>query len=141
MFAKYPMRSFLRAFFQRPFQPSRQYRLFQNNATKMSASTAAVLYASVISSSQITGAIPEDAKDKPHHLKDGKGFRNPWDSYLDRSFFQVIIPMLKYDNRSLTVLCFIMLKNCSQTTPIRSRQQTRYDAAYRPHPLTLLPTY
>jgi len=64
----------------------------------MSTSTAAVLYASVISSSQITGAAPEDAKDKEHHLKDGKGFRNPWESYLDRTLLQFIVAMLMFEN-------------------------------------------
>jgi hypothetical protein len=64
----------------------------------MSASTAVVLYASVISLSQITGAVPEDAKDKSHHVKGGKGFRNPWDSYLDRTFFQFLVALLGYEN-------------------------------------------
>lgn len=46
-----------------------------------SASTSATLYAAVTSPAQITGAEPEDAKDLKHHLKHGKGFQNPWDSY------------------------------------------------------------
>ncbi|MCJ1376627.1 hypothetical protein MMC20_007870 [Loxospora ochrophaea] len=50
-----------------------------------SAGIAAALYAATISTSTITGAVPEDAKDKTHHLKDGKGFRNPWDSWRDFS--------------------------------------------------------
>lgn len=47
------------------------------------AGTSAALYASVISASQVTGAVPEDATDLKHHLKDGKGFRNPWESFVD----------------------------------------------------------
>jgi N-acyl-phosphatidylethanolamine-hydrolysing phospholipase D len=62
----------------------------------MAASTAAVLYASVISSSQIAGAVPEDAKDKQHHLKDGKGFQNPWPSFRDASAPHILWAMLKY---------------------------------------------
>lgn len=43
-----------------------------------SSGTAASLYAATISPASITGAEPEEAKDKRHHLKDGKGFTNPW---------------------------------------------------------------
>ena len=43
-----------------------------------SSATAASLYAATISSATITGAVPEEAKEKRHHLKDGKGFTNPW---------------------------------------------------------------
>ncbi|KAL8785987.1 MAG: hypothetical protein Q9213_003063 [Squamulea squamosa] len=50
-----------------------------------SSSTAAALYAAVVSPASITGAVPEEAKDKRHHLKDGKGFDNPWDSWRDLS--------------------------------------------------------
>lgn len=41
------------------------------------------MYASVISASQISGAVPEDAAELKHHVKGGKGFRNPWDSFID----------------------------------------------------------
>ena len=47
----------------------------------MSASAVAALYAATVSSSSAPSAIPEEAKDKQHHLKDGKGFFNPWDSH------------------------------------------------------------
>ena len=40
--------------------------------------TAASLYAATISQASVIGAEPEEAKDKRHHLKDGKGFTNPW---------------------------------------------------------------
>jgi len=62
----------------------------------MSAATAAVLYASVISTSTATNAVPEDVKDKQHHRKEGKGFMNPWESFLDRSFFKILSAMLRY---------------------------------------------
>jgi N-acyl-phosphatidylethanolamine-hydrolysing phospholipase D len=58
-----------------------------------SATTAAVLYASVISPSQLLGAEPEDNKELKHHLKGG-GFTNPWDSFLDMSGWQIASAML-----------------------------------------------
>jgi hypothetical protein len=60
------------------------------------ASTSAALYASVISASQVTGAVPEDAADLRHHLKHGKGFRNPWDSFVDPIGPKIIMQMLWY---------------------------------------------
>jgi N-acyl-phosphatidylethanolamine-hydrolysing phospholipase D len=55
-----------------------------------SASTAVALYASTISASQILGAAPEDSKEKAHHLKEGKGFQNPWASFAqDRPGWQI----------------------------------------------------
>ncbi|KAF2843394.1 Metallo-hydrolase/oxidoreductase [Patellaria atrata CBS 101060] len=59
-----------------------------------SASTAAVLYASVVSSAQLTGAVPEDAKELKHHAKGGKGFINPWESYTDLPVFKTLCTML-----------------------------------------------
>ncbi|MCJ1396915.1 hypothetical protein MMC11_000106 [Xylographa trunciseda] len=49
------------------------------------AGTAAALYAATISPSSMTGAVPEEAKEKAHHLKDDKGFTNPWDSWREFS--------------------------------------------------------
>jgi N-acyl-phosphatidylethanolamine-hydrolysing phospholipase D len=46
------------------------------------------LYAAVSTPTQ-GAAQPEDAKDKAHHLKGGKGFTNPWDSYVPFTGFQV----------------------------------------------------
>ncbi|MCJ1473769.1 hypothetical protein MMC13_002420 [Lambiella insularis] len=45
------------------------------------AGTAAALYAATISPASVTGAVPEEAKERRHHLKNGKGFINYWDSY------------------------------------------------------------
>jgi hypothetical protein len=44
--------------------------------------TAAGLHAVVTNPAQV-GAKPEEAEGKKHHLKGGKGFVNPWDSYRD----------------------------------------------------------
>ncbi|KAK0662388.1 N-acyl-phosphatidylethanolamine-hydrolyzing phospholipase D [Lasiodiplodia hormozganensis] len=59
-----------------------------------SASTSAVLYATVVSASQLTGAVPEDASDLAHHAKGGKGFVNPWDSYREQSVPQILGALL-----------------------------------------------
>lgn len=50
-----------------------------------SSGTAAALYAATVSSANITGATPEEAKEKRHHLQGEKGFHNPWDSWKDQS--------------------------------------------------------
>ena len=52
-----------------------------------SSGTAAALYAATISPASITGSEPQEAKDKRHHLKDGKGFDNPWERYTSLRFF------------------------------------------------------
>ncbi|CZT43023.1 probable FMP30 Found in Mitochondrial Proteome [Rhynchosporium secalis] len=44
---------------------------------------AAVLYACSMSSPKALGAVPEDNAAKAHHAKDGKGFVNPWPSWVD----------------------------------------------------------
>ncbi|KAI4133038.1 MAG: hypothetical protein LQ347_002328 [Umbilicaria vellea] len=78
------MRSFLRSLFRKSKSQKRPQPSRNNSSAKMSSSaTAAALYAATISSSAITGAVPEEAKDKRHHLKDDKGFVNPWDSWRD----------------------------------------------------------
>lgn len=41
----------------------------------------AALYALTINPAAITGTQPEDAEQKRHHLKNGSGFQNPWDSF------------------------------------------------------------
>ncbi|KAI9685337.1 MAG: hypothetical protein M1820_010818 [Bogoriella megaspora] len=58
-----------------------------------SASTSALLYATVSSPGQ-AGAKPENAKDLEHHLKDGKGFRNPWESYREWAVFAILKTMI-----------------------------------------------
>ena len=49
------------------------------------SATAAVLYAATEGPTSIVGSEPEEAKDKRHHLKDGKGFTNPWESWKEMS--------------------------------------------------------
>ncbi|KAF1982282.1 Metallo-hydrolase/oxidoreductase [Aulographum hederae CBS 113979] len=61
-----------------------------------SASSSVMLYAAAISSSQMAGAVPEDAKELKHHLKDGKGFVNPWRSYRDFTPFSIMKAMISH---------------------------------------------
>ena len=72
------MQAFLRRFFCLPKKPSSSRKSFSTSHRMSSSGTAASLYAATISPASVAGAEPEEAKDKRHHLKDGKGFTNPW---------------------------------------------------------------
>ena len=91
------MRPFIRIIFQSlkkaRFSTTKK-RNFSTSPTMSGAGTAAALYATTISSSSITGAVPEEAKDKKHHLKDGKGFTNPWDSWREMTAGQIMKAMI-----------------------------------------------
>jgi N-acyl-phosphatidylethanolamine-hydrolysing phospholipase D len=52
------------------------------------AGIGASLYAVVSSPTQIA-AQPEGTEEKAHHLKNGKGFTNPWDSYVAISLWDI----------------------------------------------------
>ncbi|KAF1978439.1 Metallo-hydrolase/oxidoreductase [Bimuria novae-zelandiae CBS 107.79] len=54
---------------------------------------SATLYA-VVSNPTAVGAKPKDADEKAHHLKGGKGFINPWDSFRDFVGWQMGLRML-----------------------------------------------
>ncbi|KAL1303382.1 hypothetical protein AAFC00_006776 [Neodothiora populina] len=54
-----------------------------------SASTSAALYAIVTAPKSGSKARPNDAKELRHHNKNGKGFLNPWDSYVERSVLEM----------------------------------------------------
>lgn len=54
------------------------------------ASIGVGLYAVVSNPAQIA-AKPEEADEKRHHLKNGKGFTNPWDSYIESSAWELQI--------------------------------------------------
>ena len=65
-----------------------------------SASAAAALYAATVSSASITGAVPEDIEGKAHHLKNGKGFTNPWDSWRDFRPWDIMKALVWYGRTS-----------------------------------------
>ena len=67
------------------------------------AGTAAALYAATISTSSMTGAVPEEAKEKAHHLKDGKGFTNPWESWKEFNASGIIKALIWYGTKLVTV--------------------------------------
>lgn len=53
------------------------------------AGVGAGLYAVVSNPAQI-GAQPKEAEGKAHHLKNGKGFLNPWESYREMPAYQLV---------------------------------------------------
>lgn len=80
------MRVFFRCIFRSRTKPAsrhkpRERRSFANTPVMSDSAISAILYAATISSSSIAGAVPDEAKEKQHHLKNGKGFTNPWDSW------------------------------------------------------------
>lgn len=85
------MRSFLRALFRRrqqPFRPRDESQRPKISASHQSVTmaggvTAAALYACTVTSPIALGPVPEDSEAKAHHLKGGKGFTNPWDSWRE----------------------------------------------------------
>ncbi|KAK4964397.1 hypothetical protein LTR66_012306 [Elasticomyces elasticus] len=51
-------------------------------------STSAALLAIITNPAQ-AAAVPEDTEELKHHLKEGKGFVNPWDSYIERGGWEI----------------------------------------------------
>jgi hypothetical protein len=70
-------------------------RTFRSTSKMESTSTSAALFATV-STSSTRGAEPEGTKDLQHHQKDGKGFRNPWPSYVDFTPASIMGAMISY---------------------------------------------
>ncbi|KAI4132710.1 MAG: hypothetical protein LQ338_000539 [Usnochroma carphineum] len=90
------MRSFRQFFLKFSPKTRRQSKRTFSTSPKMSSSgTAAALYAATVSPASATGAVPEETKDKRHHLKDGKGFTNPWDSWKEMGGFSIGWAMVK----------------------------------------------
>lgn len=57
---------------------------------------SAALYAATITNPTTAGNVPEDSKAKKHHLKDGKGFTNPWDSWIEKSGPGMFVDIFRY---------------------------------------------
>ncbi|TAQ89013.1 hypothetical protein B7494_g2674 [Chlorociboria aeruginascens] len=88
------MRSFFRTL-RHPFLKAYTSPPNANHRRMMSGGmTAAALYACTLSVPTALGAVPEDAEEKAHHLKNGKGFTNPWESWKDMSVPQIIRTMI-----------------------------------------------
>jgi hypothetical protein len=54
-----------------------------------SGMAAAALYACTMNGPAVLGAVPEDVEGKKHHLKNGKGFTNPWESWKEMGAFEI----------------------------------------------------
>ena len=59
------------------------------------AGLGAGLYAVVSNPSQVLSQ-PEEAAAKAHHLKNGKGFTNPWESYTELTPFTMLWGLFVY---------------------------------------------
>ncbi len=80
------MRSLLRSLFRRgPATQNPERRQIAQVRAMTGSMTVMTLYACTMSSPTALGAVPEDAEAKAHHLKDGKGFTNPWESWREFS--------------------------------------------------------
>ena len=78
-----------------------------HNSPKMSsASTSVALYAAVSSPAQLSRTQPEEAKELRHHLQNGQGFTNPWDSFRDRGVGELLRAMLWYAILPLLIQSF-----------------------------------
>lgn len=67
--------------------------VIMSTAGGVGAVASAALYAVVSNPAQIA-AVPEDAQEKNHHLKNGKGYRNPWDSFAELSVPKIMWGMI-----------------------------------------------
>jgi hypothetical protein len=67
-------------------------------AMSSASGAAAVLYASAVSQAVVAQQQkkPDDAALAKHHAAGGGGFVNPWESFLNRSVWQIAGPMIMY---------------------------------------------
>jgi hypothetical protein len=79
----------IRAAPPRPHQHSRAPYAVMSSAS----GAAVVLYASAVSQA-VAQKKPDDAELAEHHAAGGRGFVNPWESFLDRSAWQIGGPMI-----------------------------------------------
>ncbi len=57
------------------------------------ATAGAAMYAVAVSDPEKAPAMPDDTitREKKHHVKGGKGFVNPWDSFVQIDFYNLVI--------------------------------------------------
>ncbi len=117
--------------FSKKTKPSPK-RSLSSSPLMSSSATAAALYAATVSSSAITGASPEEVKEKRHHVKDGKGFVNPWDSWKEMQGPAIAREMIWYAARSAEVAELIIEGDGCPGRPINLRQHLlRYPSGNR----------
>ena len=92
------MRSFFHTLLRRrPFRPIEHPNQKQKPTqirTMSGGMTAALVYACTMTSPTALGAVPEGSEAKAHHLKGGKGFTNPWESWRDFTPPQMLKKMI-----------------------------------------------
>lgn len=54
----------------------------------------AALYTCTMSSPAALDPVPEDSEAKKHHVNDGKGFTNPWESWKEMSTLEAVKAMI-----------------------------------------------
>jgi hypothetical protein len=101
------------------------------------AGLGAGLYAVVSNPSQVLSQ-PEEAAAKAHHLKNGKGFTNPWESYTELTPFTMLWGLFMYVFPS-SLLC--ISTNAPQAQGHRPNEQTRHHTTHRPRSNTQLPPH
>jgi len=114
-----------------------------STSTKMSsASTSSALYATVSSSSRATGAVPNNTKELRHHNKNGKGFINPWDSYVDRTASQIVSALIWYTHPSShSISQFTLLTIATQAKALGQAEHPRHKSAHCSGPNPCLLAY
>lgn len=124
----------MRAFFFHVFSftrrrsPHSSFKQALHSSTTMSgSSTSAILYAATVSAASVTGTTPESAEEKRHHLKDGSGFINPWDSWRNQTSPQIMKAMGGFE--MLHHAAGFALTH-SQETYLRQSQSSRHYAAH-----------
>jgi N-acyl-phosphatidylethanolamine-hydrolysing phospholipase D len=93
------MRSFFRTLFRRRPRSNNDPQSRQSDSSKQTRTmaggmTAAALYACTLTSPTALGAVPEDSEAKAHHLKNGQGFTNPWESWKEMNGPRILGAML-----------------------------------------------
>lgn len=81
---------------------------FHSTTMNPGASTTSLLTAAV-SNPQSSAAVPEESKGLSHHLKDGKGFVNPWPSYREMSGWAIGRAMIWCALYLLMTSCTILI--------------------------------
>jgi hypothetical protein len=77
------------------------YRFYQRAwpthlSRSMSTSGAVTaLFTATVAQAPRPGVEPEDVAEKKHHLKDGKGFINPWESWREMPASKILWSLLK----------------------------------------------
>lgn len=101
------------------------------------AGLGAGLYAVVSNPSQVLSQ-PEEAAAKAHHLKNGKGFTNPWDSYTELTPFTMLWGLFMYASPSSLLR---ISTNAHAGARSQANEQARHHTAHCPRPNTQLPPH